>query len=350
MLSQAEIDALLDANSDAEPARGEASAHPAQIVSQAGPASRGEPAATDRAASGKEIRSYNFWSPERFSKEQTRAVELVHENLAERLTTSMSSYLRSDFRPRIAHAEQGGSDDFLKDLPPGTLYHIMALDPLPGRMILVISADITSVVLERLLGGAGPSDRKPRPLTDIGQSLIRGTVEHMLNDLKAAWSRLVPLEPRLEDSTTNQQWVMMMMGGARVMFIAFEVSLQGVTGSINLYLPFSMLRPVASALNPAIWISGREAKHSDEAARRKNLGSLRQLPVMLRVVLGEAELTLGDVLGLRPGDVIPLDTRTRQELRVCVGDRQRFTGRVGTVGRRLAVQIAGVTAPAAGAD
>jgi flagellar motor switch protein FliM len=350
MLSQAEIDALLNGTLQAEaPGKNEESVNLAEIMSQNNPA----PAPTRPAAApanGREVRTYNFWSPERFSKEQMRAVELVHEALAERLTTSMPAYVRSEFRPRIAHTEQGRSDDFLKDLPPGTLYHILALDPLPGRMLLVISPDITGVILERLLGGSGPTDRKPRPLTDIGQSLIKGTVEFMLNDIKAAWSKMVALEPRLEDSTTNQQWVTMMMGSARVMFIAFEVSVQGVTGSMNLYLPFSMLKPVANVLNPAVWIAGHEEKHTDESARRKNLGSLKHLPVMLRVILGQAELTMGDVLGLRPGDVIPLDTRARQELSVCVGDQQRFTGRVGTVGSRLAVQIGNVFQQSAGLD
>lgn len=333
MLTQAEIDALLAGSLEAEQPHSEQGVNLAALMTPAGSP------APDK-TSGKQVRPYNFWSPERFSKEQMRAIELVHENLAERLTTSLPPYLRTEFRPRLVHIEQGRSDDFLKDLPPGTLFHVMALEPLPGRMVLVISPDVMWVILERLLGGAGPGDHKARPLTDIGQSLIKGTVEYMLNDFKGAWSKVVALEPQLEDSTVNHHWVQMMLGNARVVLITFEITLQGTTGTMNLYVPFSMLKPVANVLNPHVWISGRDGKGPDEALRQKTLNGLRQLPVQLRVVLGDAELTMSELIGLRPGDVIRLDTSLRQKLTVRVGDRARFRGHVGTVGNRLAVQIA----------
>jgi flagellar motor switch protein FliM len=278
-----------------------------------------------------------------------RAIELIHENLAERLTTSLPPYLRTEFRPRMVHMEQGRSDDFLKDLPPGTLFHVMALEPLPGRLVLVISSDLMGVILERLLGGAGPGDQKPRALTDIGQSLIKGTVEYMLGDFKASWSKVVALEPQLEDSTVNHHWVQMMLGNARVVLLTFEITIQGTTGTMSIYIPFSTLKPVAHVLNPHVFISGRDARGPDDAVRERTNKSVQQMAVVLRVVLGGAELTVQELLSLRPGDVIRLDTKAREALTVCVGEREQFQARAGTVEGRLAVQIAGTLAPA-GAD
>lgn len=340
MLTQAEIDALLTGSLEAEEPHSEAGVNLAELL---------EPGGSKRKGGNKQVRPYNFWSPDRFSKEQMRAVELVHENLAERLTTSLPPYLRTEFRPRVVHVEQGRSDDFLKDLPAGTLFHVMALDPLPGRMILVIGQEITWVILERLLGGAGWSNQKARTLTDIGQALLKGTVEYMLNDIKAAWSKVVALEPRLEDSTVNHHWVQMMMGNARVMLVTFEITLQGVTGTMGIYIPFAMLKPVANVLNPHMWIAGREEQRADETARQLAAAGLQQVTVPVRVVLGTAELTFAELTGLRPGDVIRLDASVRQDLPVRVGDRTQFRGRVGTVGNRLAVQIASVLRSGAGA-
>lgn len=332
MLTQAEIDALLAGSLEAEQPHSEQSVNLAELMKPGGNAPKEK-------AGERQVRPYNFWSPERFSKDQMRAIELIHENLAERLTTSLPPYLRTEFRPRMVHIEQGRSDDFLKDLPPGTLFHVMALEPLPGRMVLVISSELMGVILERLLGGSGPGDNKARTLTDIGQSLIKGTVEYMLGDFKGAWSKVVALEPQLEDSTVNHHWVQMMLGNARVVLITFEITIQGTTGTMNLYIPFSTLKPVANVLNPHVWISGREARQPDEAVRERNLRGVQQLPVMVRVVLGGADLTVSELLGLNPGDVIRLDTLVRDDLTVCVDEREQFRGRVGTVGKRLAVQI-----------
>jgi flagellar motor switch protein FliM len=89
------------------------------------PASTSTPASKSADPSTKKIQVYNFWSPERFSKDQIRAVELVHEDLAERLSSSMPTFIRTSLRPRLVHTEQGRFHDFLKDLPDQSLFHLI---------------------------------------------------------------------------------------------------------------------------------------------------------------------------------------------------------------------------------
>jgi flagellar motor switch protein FliM len=340
MLSQAEIDALLSGAIQTEDTRSGESVNLANIMGEnaaaEAPATR-PPAEADP----RNIRPYNFWSPDRFSKEQMRAVELVHENLAERLTTSMPPYLRTDFRPRVVHVEQGRSDDFMKELPNGTLFHILALDPLPGRMMVVFSSEIIWVMLDRLLGGGGDNKAKGRALTDIGQALMNGMVEYMLNDVKAAWGKMIPLiEPRLEDSTNNHHWVQMMMGNARILNVVFEVTIQQTTiGTMGIYVPFMMLKPVATLLNPHVWIAGQEDQAPTDASREKVYRRLVKVPLSVRVELGSAELAIGELLSLQPGDVIRLDRSADAELPVYVSERLRYLARPGMLKGRVCVQI-----------
>ncbi len=47
-----------------------------------------------------------------------RAVELVHEDLTERLTTSLPTFLRTNLRPRLVHTEQGVFTIFSKTFRP----------------------------------------------------------------------------------------------------------------------------------------------------------------------------------------------------------------------------------------
>jgi flagellar motor switch protein FliM len=340
MLSQAEIDALLSGAIQAEDARSGESLNLANLMGE-NAAAEGAPAHAPAEADKRNIRPYNFWSPDRFSKEQMRAVELVHENLAERLTTSMPPYIRTDFRPRVVHVEQGRSDDFMKELPNGTLFHILALDPLPGRMMVVFSSDIIWVMLDRLLGGAGNSNTKGKTLTDIGQALMNGTVEYMLNDITAAWGKMIPLiEPRLEDSTNNHHWVQMMMGNARILNVVFEVTIQQTTiGTMGIYVPFMMLKPVANLLNPHVWIAGQEDQAPTDASREKVYKRLAKVPLTVRVELGSAELGIGELLDLQPGDVIRLDRSADAELPVYVSDRLRYFARPGMLKGRMCVQI-----------
>ncbi|NLG73619.1 MAG: flagellar motor switch protein FliM [Chloroflexi bacterium] len=337
MLSQAEIDALLAGSIEIESPDSEDPINLAELM--------GEKPSESKAEVERQVKPYNFWSPDRFSKEQMRAVEMVHEDLAERLTSSLPSFLRTNMRPRVVHSEQGRFHDFLKDLPTNSLFHMITLAPLPSQMIVTISPEISYNILELRLGGRSEGTKHRRELTEIDQLLLRGLVEHMLNDFKAAWSKIVVVEPALEDSTVNYHWVQMVMGNERVMLITFEMTLQAVTGTMNVYIPFNMLKPIASLLNPHAWIAGQKERHVDPRAREQMLQNLGQVSLPLKAVLGHAQLNFSDLLNLQVGDVIPLDHPLDQDIPVYVGTQIHFSGRVGIKGNQLAVQITGKVHP-----
>jgi len=338
MLSQSEIDALLKGAIEIEEKDGGGSVNLAEIMGQSSSSSSsGKP--SDPL---KKIQAYNFWSPERFSKEQIRAVELVHEDLAERLSTSLPTYIRTGLRPRLVHTEQGRFHDFLKDLPEQSLFHLITLAPLPGQMILTISPNVCHVILEQRLGGKMEGEPIVRALTDIDQSLLRGLVEHMLNDLKSAWSKVASIEPQLDDSTVNQHWVQMLMGNERVLLLTFELSINMITGTMNVYIPFSSLKPLAANLNPAVWVTGRKEKQTNPAARQMTLDLLYPVKLPVKVTVGKTRLSLGDVANLAVGDVIQTDTNIKNTLIMRVANEDLFNVQIGKVGKNIAVQVVSV--------
>lgn len=332
MLAQSEIDALLSGAIDFDKKDGGDSVNLAER----------NPAGDQINVEGnreKKIQPYNFWSPARFSKEQMRAVELVHEDLSERLTTSLPTFLRTNVRPRLVHIEQGRFHDFIKDFPQNTLFHLISLAPLPGHMVLTMSLNVSYLILEQRLGGKIEGRFTERSLTEIDQSLLRGLVEHMLGDMKGAWSKVVSLEPSLEDSTVNQHWVQMMMGNERVMLLTIEINIQGVTGTISIFIPFNTLKPITDILNPHIWIAGRKEHQQDPVARQRAIQATMKAIVPVTVLLGTAELQLKDLINLSVGDVIELDSSIDSPLIVKVANKKQFYARVGKSRKRLGVQI-----------
>lgn len=334
MLTQAEIDALLAGEIEVEQRDSAPGVNLAEILE-----SRGDAAPQGSRSGQKQIRPYNFWSPERFSKDQMRAVELIHEDLAERLSSSMPSFVRTEFRPHLAHTEQGRFDDFLRDLQPDTLFHLVKMEPLPGQMALTISSNVAWVILGRLLGGSQTTIAQKGPITEIGQSLLQVTLEYMLSDVKAAWSKVTTLEPRLEDSTENQHWVQMVMSNARVMMLTFELSIEETTGSMSLYIPFTMLKPIIDVLNPTAWITGQEETRIDPRTRQVVMEGLTRVEVPLRVELGKSTLTFSEISHLQPGDIIRLNTKANDNLQVYVAGKKRILGRAGRVGNQMAVTV-----------
>lgn len=336
MLAQSEIDALLSGAIDFDQKGGEDSANLIDRINQSG-----EQISLDGKRERK-IQPYNFWSPARFSKEQMRAVELVHEDLSERLTTSLPTFLRTNVRPRLVHIEQGRFHDFIKDFPQNTLFHLISLAPLPGHMVLTMSLNISYLILEQRLGGKIEGRFTERALTEIDQSLLRGLVEHMLGDMKGAWSKVVSLEPSLEDSTINQHWVQMMMGNERVLLLTIEINIQGVTGTMSIFIPFNTLKPITDVLNPHIWIAGRKEHQQDPIARQRAMTATMNAMIPVTVILGTVDLQLKDLAHLSIGDVIELDTNIDSSLIVKVANKKQFHARVGKSRKRLGIQITSV--------
>ena len=337
MLAQSEIDALLSGAIDIDQQDGKERINLADMMTNQ-PSDRGRLPEDEK----KIIQNYNFWSPARFSKEQMRAVELVHEDLTERLTTSLPTFLRTNVRPHLVHMEQGRFHDFIKDFPPNTLFHLITLAPLPGHMVLTMSLNVSYLILEQRLGGKIEGRFTDRSLTEIDQSLLRGLVEHMLGDIKGAWSKVVSLEPSLEDSTINQHWVQMIMGNERVLLLTIELNIQGVTGTMSIFIPFNTLKPITNVLNPHIWIAGRKEQQQDPVARQFAIQTVMKAVLPMKVILGNADLTLGELLNLQVGDVIELDRNIDIPMVVQVANKKQFYARVGKSGKHLGVQITGV--------
>src|SRR5262249_50337797 len=64
----------------------------------------------------------------------------------------------------------------------------------------------------------------------------------------------------------------------------------------------------------------------------------------LSVLLGGAQVSVRQLLGLKPGDVVQLDRRVGEPLVAPVQGRPKFRGHVGLVGNRVAFKVAGALA------
>jgi len=106
VLSQAEIDALLQAISSGE----------VQMEDL-----------KEQAEEGK-VKRYDFRRPNKFSKEQLRTLYMIHENFGRMVANFLSAYLRANIQVKIISVEQMTYEDFVLSLPTPTLMNIFTLD------------------------------------------------------------------------------------------------------------------------------------------------------------------------------------------------------------------------------
>jgi len=326
VLSQAEIEALLAGL----PREREVEERPTGTPAGTAPKQERE----------RRIREYNFRSPNKFSRDQLRALQMVHEAFGRQLSNSFAATLRTPASFDIVSTQQLPYREFMELLTQSILY-IFSAPPLEGPMLLEISMGLGIGILERLLGGFGQLSHIDRPLTDIERTVLGGVAERMLDSLANAWSAMLEMHPRIEGTETDPQFVQIVQPSETIVAVLFEVKIGDQTGTMNLCLPCVTLEPIAPRLSAQQWLTSTRRPATDET-KNALASRLRRTQADLSVELGEATLSVSELVGLKPGDVIVLDRRKDDHLLMKVGGRSKFYVRPGRRGPRSAVRISSI--------
>ena len=287
---------------------------------------------------GSRVHVYDFLRPGKLSKDQIRTLEMMHESFGRNMQTSLSAYLRTQVNIELASVKEMMYADVAESLAPPVIPHILRLQPLPGSAILYIDSNIGFVMLDRLLGGPGTALKRPRPLTEIEQTVFRRIIERMVQILEEEWNQVADLEAQFERIEQNPQFTQLVPPKDMTVVIRFNVKLCSVLGRMSLCIPYSALEPVSSKLKAQLWFAGEQHK-PDPLERETIKRRLESMRLPLIVELGTGRITIGDFLDLGVGDVVQLDTRVRDPLAIRIGRGVKFLGTPGRVGSRLAVEL-----------
>ncbi len=326
VLTQEEINALLSTYAKDEP----------DEVVEVAVASPDSYPSTARVS--KPLKNWDFRKPERFSKEQLRTLQMLHETYARYGSTSLSVMLRTQVKLSLVSVDQAIYDEFVSSLQNPAAIYIFRMPPLEGSAILEINMGIAFCMIDRMLGGPGKARMRVRELTDIERTLMRGIVDRLLSDLGASWVQLAEVRPEYEDYETNPQFAQIVPPHDPVVLLAFEVKIGDTFGSINMCLPYSVIQPVTGKLSAQRWFMESTRKGPSRRGQLEQ-NALRQVSVPVRVKLGQCEVTMRDVLDLEVGDIVKLDSQVGDELVLCIGELPKFRCVPGAEGKSLAVQI-----------
>lgn len=287
------------------------------------------------------VHTYDFLRPGKLSKDQIRTLEMMHESFGRNMQTSLSAYLRTQVNIEVASVREMMYEEFAETLTNPAILSILRLQPLPGSSILAIDPNIGFVMLDRLLGGPGTTLKRPRPLTEIEQTVFRRIIERMLQILEEEWNQVVELEVQFERIELNPQFTQLVPPKDMTVVIRFNVEVCSVVGRMSLCIPYSALEPVSSKLKAQLWFAG-EQQQPDPLAQETIKSRLESMRLPLVAELGTGRITIGDFLDLGAGDVIQLDTRVRDPLAIRIGRGKKFLAKPGRVGSRLAVELISV--------
>lgn len=316
VLSQNEIDALLSALNS-----GEISVH--EIKEE---------------KDERKVKDYNFKIPNKFAKDHTRTLQIMHENFSRLLQTYLSGYLRTLVQIEVISVDQLTYNEFTNSMPNPSVLGIVDFAPLSGSIIVEMTPPTCFAMIERILGGTGHAFERARGFTEIELTLIEKIMGQIISFFKDPWKNVIDLKPRLKKIETNPQFAQIMSPNETVALITLNTKVGNIEGVIHICIPHLVIEPVIPKLSTKFWFSGinKEITGSDLKLIEKKIQSTL-LPV--KVVLGGSEITVKDFIGLNIGDVIPLNTNVNEDLRIYVGNLLKFRGMPGVKKNKVSVKI-----------
>ena len=298
-------------------------------------------------ADEKQVRVYDFKAPKKFTKEQFKTIRNIYESFSKSLSSYLTSLTRFYCRVDVLQIEEQHYYEFNNALPDYTIMGNLKLlfdeksDLMDTICMIQFSNAVSFSLIDRLLGGYGKSMDISRNFTDIEIKVIKGVIEKMSEFIKDVFAPYVQMQPLLTNIETNAR-VNQTIGADEVIILAtLEVEYNDVKNIITITIPALSMEAIISQANTEYNNDARSTRK--EAMHRQ--GIIKQISrsnFKMEAILANTTVNLSDILSLRKGDVLLLNTPIAQNVELYVNSEKLFDGKMGIINHRKAIKICNV--------
>ncbi len=292
----------------------------------------------------KSVKIYDFFMPNRFSKERIKVLTNIFENFSRALSMYMSSAFRVGCTVKVGNITEKRFGEFINSFDDRDLMGIMNIqnDDKPyakEKVTIRMSNKFCLFAYVKMLGDNG--DRIYTDNSFIGRSEIECAVlgNFMTNVapyLGSAWKSFYPALFDYNSLDTHPKISQVMNENDNIVDVQLEIMLSKMKQTLNICLPSTFLDDVFEYIDNNAMVAGAVSTESNEAEIMSNI---EESKLEIRTVLDNIELTLGDVYGLQVDDILLLDKSKNEDIEMYIGDTVWFTGTLGTTGNNIAVKI-----------
>lgn len=254
---------------------------------------------------GTGVRDYNLATQERIVRGRMPTMELINERFARYLRVGLFSYMHRNVEVSVGPIKVQKFSEFVRNLVVPTNLNLFIAKPLRGTGLIVLDPNLVFLVVDNLFGGDGRFHTRVegRDFTPTEQRIIQGLLKVAFNEYEKAWAPVKKLEFEYVRSEMNPQFANIATPSEIVVAASFTLEFGGSQAEMHFCFPYSMLEPIRETL-----YSTMQSDHITQDNRWVSMmgKQLQSAEVTLAARLGWTKVTLGDIVNMKPGDVIPL--------------------------------------------
>jgi len=295
---------------------------------------------TDNADTGG-VRPYNMATQERIVRGRMPTMELINERFARYLRIGLFNYMHRSAEVSVGPIKVQKYSEFVRNLVVPTNLNLIQVRPMRGTGLIVFDPNLVFLVVDNLFGGDGRFHTRVegRDFTQTEQRIIRGMLDVVFAEYARAWAPVYKIELEYVRSEMNSQFANIATPSEIVIATTFTIEFGGAQAEMHVCKPYSMVEPIRDLL-----YSPMQSDHLTQDNRWIKLLSRQLQTAEVRLVanFGSAEVTLGDIVNLRAGDVIPIDVP--EHVQINVDNVPIVQGRFGTQNGHYAIRVERFTA------
>lgn len=254
-----------------------------------------------------EVRSYNFASQERIERGRIPTMEIINERFARLFRIGLSNFIGHSPEISIGPVRLLKFGEFIRNLHIPTNLNIIQAKPLRGNGLFIFDLNLVFLVVDNMFGGDGRFHTRVegREFTQTEQRIIQKMIVVAFESYEKSWENVHPLKFGFVRSEMNPQFANIAAPKETVIVTTFDIELGGNGGAFHICLPCALFEPIKDLL-----YNSMPSEHISTDQRWLQLLSkqVQSANIELVATLGQASVTLGQVLKMRIGDIVPLET------------------------------------------
>ena len=259
---------------------------------------------------GEGVRSYNLGTQERIVRGRMPTLELVNERFARYLRIGLFNYMHRNAEISVGPIRVQKYSEFIRNLVVPTNLNLVQAKPLRGTSLFVFDPNLVFLVVDNMFGGDGRFHTRVegRDFTATEQRIIQGLLGVVFAEYGKAWKPVYELHFEYVRSEMNSQFANIATPAEIVVSTSFNLEFGGATADMHICFPYAMMEPIRALLYSTMQSDQLSSDKRCVSTLRKQL-QIAEVEIVADI--GTTSLTLGEILKLKAGDVIPLEVSER---------------------------------------
>lgn len=291
------------------------------------------------------IKEYDFTSPKKFTKEQLKALDSLHETFSRMIASFLSGLVRTACVVEVEQIEELRYYEYNNALPDNALIGILDFKPEEDKysestLLMDMSTSMGYYLIEKLLGGSGDYFDLQRDYTEIELAILTRIFEKICGRLQDNWNNHLPVDIKMNSLETNSRLLQVYEPDDIVVVTILKIQLDNVEGNLTLLLPATSIEEYIDKFsNKYIKNVKRQDKDKEQLKKELLLTNLSDTDMLMEAVFSEISMDLQDLLGLQVNDVIPLGKEVGTDIMLKMDGIPWFKAKLGETKGKKSVKL-----------